>query len=50
MDALPHYMVPTSIVLVGKFPRTPTGKVDRLALAAMHFDSVPASVNVPDPV
>ncbi|HVR98044.1 MAG TPA: amino acid adenylation domain-containing protein, partial [Thermoanaerobaculia bacterium] len=31
-DRLPAYMVPATIVSVGSLPRTPNGKVDRLAL------------------
>lgn len=32
--ALPHYMLPTRLVILGKMPRTPGGKVDRHALPA----------------
>jgi D-alanine--poly(phosphoribitol) ligase subunit 1 len=31
---LPDYMIPSRIVLVGSLPRTPSGKLDRLAIAA----------------
>ena len=32
-DRLPTHMVPARVVIVGSLPRTPSGKVDRLALA-----------------
>ncbi|HEX5108548.1 MAG TPA: amino acid adenylation domain-containing protein [Vicinamibacterales bacterium] len=35
-DALPFYMVPSTVAIVEALPRTATGKVDRLALAALH--------------
>jgi thioesterase domain-containing protein/acyl carrier protein len=41
-DVLPHYMVPSSVVTVDAFPRTPSGKVDRRALGAMRREGAPA--------
>ncbi len=38
---LPPYMLPSTIVAVDEFPRTPSGKIDRLRLARDH-GNVPA--------
>jgi acyl-coenzyme A synthetase/AMP-(fatty) acid ligase len=39
-NRVPHYMVPTCYVLhQGEFPRTPSGKYDRKAVAALVFSA-----------
>ena len=45
-DELPHYMVPSSIILLDELPRTATGKTDRRALEAYTAprDERPAAV------
>ena len=33
---MPNYMMPGEIRMVGQFPKTPNGKIDRVALAGVH--------------
>ncbi|MEX2218601.1 MAG: amino acid adenylation domain-containing protein [Phycisphaerales bacterium] len=50
-ERLPGYMVPTGLLVVDKMPRTPNGKTDRAALAAMAARApapAPASNDVPE--
>ena len=44
-DRLPSYMLPSAFVFLDVFPTTPSGKIDRLALAK----SMPADVHRPSP-
>ena len=39
-DELPYYMVPAAVVPVEDFPRTPNGKIDRIALASRPLPSI----------
>ena len=43
---LPHYMVPQHLSIVGGFPLTPNGKVDRIQLLAPQADGILAEANV----
>jgi amino acid adenylation domain-containing protein len=47
---LPPHAVPSDIVLLAALPRTPTGKVDRNALAALRSDSTEPVEPVPSGV
>jgi amino acid adenylation domain-containing protein len=44
-EKLPPYMVPSAFVKVPAFPLSPTGKVDRRALAAMPGETIAAEVS-----
>jgi acyl carrier protein len=37
---LPNYMIPAALVFYESLPLTPTGKVDRLALAGVDLDTI----------
>lgn len=39
-EQLPGYMIPASFLLLGSFPMTPNGKIDRKALSALYQRSV----------
>jgi amino acid adenylation domain-containing protein len=42
IDKLPHYMIPSTFVMMGSLPLTPNGKVDRKALPAIEARKDPA--------
>jgi len=37
-EKLPHYMIPSALVILDKFPLTPNDKIDRLALAKLPLN------------
>ncbi|GAA2307521.1 amino acid adenylation domain-containing protein [Streptomyces caniferus] len=47
LEGLPRYMVPAAFHVLGAFPRTSTGKVDRRALAAGRTDAPDGGVPCP---
>jgi natural product biosynthesis luciferase-like monooxygenase protein len=48
-NALPSYMVPESVVLLDKLPRSPNGKIDRRALPAPATSNGSASAGYVEP-
>ncbi|MFK0261925.1 amino acid adenylation domain-containing protein [Streptomyces angustmyceticus] len=47
LEGLPRYMVPAAFHVIGAFPRTSTGKVDRRALASGRTDAPDGGVPCP---